>query len=51
MHRTHTVVWTQRNGTHSEVANKPQYPMITGATLNEWNNMKQPAAIPVIPVL
>ena len=35
-----TVVWTQRNGTHSEVADKPHYPMITGATLNEWINMK-----------
>jgi hypothetical protein len=40
MHRRCTVVWTQRNGTHSEVANKPQYPMITGATLNESINMK-----------
>ena len=40
MHRRRTVVWTQRNGTHSEVANKPQYPMITAATLNESINMK-----------
>ena len=41
MHRRCTVVWTQRNGTHSGVANnKPQYPMITGATLNELINMK-----------
>jgi hypothetical protein len=40
MHRWHTVVWTQRNETHSEVANKPQYPMITGPTLNESINMK-----------
>jgi hypothetical protein len=39
-HRRRTVVWTQRNGTHSEVANKPQYPMITGATLNESINVK-----------
>ena len=40
MHRRCTAVWTQRNGTHSEMANKPQYPMITGPTLNECNNMK-----------
>ena len=40
MHRRRTVVWTQRNGIHSEVANKPQYLMITGATLNECINMK-----------
>jgi hypothetical protein len=40
MHCRRTVVWTQRNGTHSEVANKPQYPMITRATLNECINMK-----------
>jgi hypothetical protein len=40
MHLRRTVVWTQRNVTHSEVANKPQYPMITGATLNESINMK-----------
>ena len=40
MHRRRTVVWTQRNRTHSEVANKPQYPMITAATLNESINMK-----------
>ena len=40
MHRRCTVVSTQRNGTHSEVANKPQYPMITAATLNESINMK-----------
>jgi hypothetical protein len=40
MHRRRTVVWTQRNGTHSEVANTPQIPMITGATLNECINMK-----------
>jgi hypothetical protein len=40
MHRRCTIVWTQRNGTHSEVANTPQIPMITGATLNECINMK-----------
>ena len=40
MHRRCTVVSIQRNGTHSEVANKPQYPMITAATLNESINMK-----------
>jgi hypothetical protein len=40
MHRRCTVVWTQRNGTHSEVANKPHYPMITAATLNKSINMK-----------
>jgi phosphatidate phosphatase PAH1 len=40
MHRRRTVVWTQRNGTHSEVAYKPQYPMITVATLNESIKMK-----------
>jgi desulfoferrodoxin (superoxide reductase-like protein) len=40
MHRRCTVVSTQRNGTHSEVANKPHYPMITAATLNKSINMK-----------
>ena len=40
MHRRCTIVWTQRNGTHSEVAYKPQYPMITVATLNESIKMK-----------
>jgi hypothetical protein len=28
MHRRRIIVWTQRNGTHSEVANKPQYLII-----------------------
>ena len=40
MHRRCTVVSTQRNGTHSEVANKPHYPMKAPATLNESINMK-----------
>ena len=40
MHRKRIVVWTQRNGTHSEVANKTKYPMITGANLKECINMK-----------
>ena len=38
MHRRRIVVWTQRNGTHSEVANKPQYPLIATDLL--YINMK-----------
>ena len=33
MHRRPIVVWTQRNGTHSEVVNKPQCPLIAADLL------------------